>query len=55
MKKQFIIWIVIVFIEFIIGSTIGENKGTIYSFMFYPIIMTVVPGLIYFLFRMLKK
>jgi len=49
MKIKFLLFLVIVFVEFIIGTMFGENKGTKESVMFYPIIITIGLGLIYFL------
>lgn len=55
MRKFFIIWIGIAIILFIIGSTIGENKGTSDSFIFWPIIGWIGAGLLYLLYELLVK
>lgn len=47
MKKSAILIIGIGFILFIIGATVGENKGTMDSFMFWPIVGWFGLGIIY--------
>lgn len=48
MKKQFLVWLAVAFTIFIVGATVGENKGTVNSFMYWPIIIWFAIGLIYF-------
>lgn len=55
MRNFFIVWIGIAIILFIIGSTVGENKGTTDSFMYWPIIGWIAAGLLYLVYQLIIK
>ncbi len=55
MKKAYLIFLVIVFIEIMVGTLVGPDKGTMDSFMYWPIIVTVVGGLLVFGINMIRK
>ncbi len=50
--KQIILWVIILTIEGLILSTIGENKGTRQSFMWIPVLITMFGGLGYIILWM---
>lgn len=54
MTKHFLIFIGITFILFILGSTIGENRGTPDSIFYWPIVLFILGGLLYFGFLGIK-
>lgn len=53
MRKQFLLFFGIDLVLFIIGATVGENRGTMDSFMFWPIVIFTSLGLLYFLIWMI--
>lgn len=55
MKKFFIVWVGVAIVMFVIGATIGENKGTPDSFMYWWIIGWTGLGLVYLLLRVFAK
>lgn len=55
MRKTFLIFLAIAFVLFALGSFVGPNKGTTDSFMYWPIIIWIGGGLIYFVARMVAS
>lgn len=55
MRIFFIVWIVVAIGMFVVGSTVGINKGTTDSFMYWWIIGWVVLGLLHLGYYFLRK
>lgn len=49
MDHQFFILMALVVPQFLIGSIVGEDKGTLDHWIYWPLVITIAAGLLLFL------